>query len=240
MPRSQRPAFEVAVAASPLFKLAPKIRIMIYELLLVREGGTFIPNDMFSRRKHKKTGYFQNVCFHCGLAFLSKNGCIQHEKKHSGWRDTWHRGVSQHRLPGISISLLETCRIIRLEASHILYSKNRFNFSDPAAASNFRWGTDCAQAGAIQEMGVRMCFPSYSLRPWLTYFEKRTHSLCQDFPHLRRMTINLGTWTSLGSDTILRSMAEKLGERSQGLEWVLVLCRVGDKMLDCFEPSVDR
>lgn len=90
-------------------------------------------------------------------------------------------------------------------------------------------------------MGIRIGSPEYNLaRPWLTYFERRTHSICQDFPHLRRMTIILHPRVALESATILRSISEKLGERSLGLEWVLVLVVDDDQMLDYFEPLVDR
>ena len=231
MPRPQRPAFEVAVTASPLFKLALEIRIMIYELLLIQEGGMSIASDIFARRDYRRTGSLPYECLICGLVFLSNDGC-----KHHGYRNSRHRRQCHPLLPGVSISLLQTCRIIRFEASPTLYSRNSFHFSDPATASNFRWRTDCAQAGAVQELGIKL---GKHLKQWLTYLTKRTHSLCQDFPHVRRMTLSLGPWIGLEDATVLCSMSKKFGETSQGLEWVLVLMLRDEKMLDWFEPLVD-
>ncbi|CAD6579262.1 MAG: hypothetical protein ASARMPRED_009016 [Alectoria sarmentosa] len=161
MPRQQRPAFEAAVTASPLFKVAVEVRIMIYELLLIQEGGMFIPSDIFARRDYGRTGSIPNS----------------------------------------------------------------FHFCDPATASSFRWGTDCAQAGAIQEIGIKFGSQYFKkVTPWVTYLTKRTLSLGRDFPHLRRMTINLGVWLGM----------------SQGLDWVLVLMLSNERVLDCFERLVDR
>lgn len=213
---------------------------MIYELLLIQEGGMSIPSDIFARRDYRRTGFLPYECLICGLVFLSNDGCKQHLTSHHRSENCWDRLPCLPLLPAVSISLLRTCRIVRSEASPILYSRNSFHFSDSATASNFRWGTDCAQAGAIQDLGIKF---GERITPWLTYLTKRTHSLCQDFPHLRRMTITLGTlgpWIRLESATVLRSMSEKLGETYQGLEWVLVLMLTDENVLDDFEPSVDR
>ena len=141
-------------------------------------------------------------------------------------------------LPGVSVSLLQTCRIIRLEASPILYSKNNFYFADPATASNFRWGTDCVRAKATQEIGVKLgCWQR--LEPWATYLTKRTLSLGQDFPHLRRMTIDLHIWCGPEDIDLLRSMSEGFRQRCERLEWVLILAFSDEEVLDCFAPLVD-
>lgn len=242
MPRQQRPAFEVAVNASPLFKLALEVRIMIYEMLLIQEGGMFIPSDIFARRNYRRTGLLPQECGVCGLVSLSDDGCIQHIAKHHGrifW-SYWH--PVRPLLPEISTSFLRTCRLIRLEASPILYSRNSFHFSDSATASNFRWSTDCAQAGAIQEIGIKFgCQYHKQVTPWVTYFTKRTLSFGQDFPHLRRMTINLrNSWPGPESSDLLRSKFESFRERSWGLDWVLVLMLQYEVFLDSFEPLVDR
>ena len=215
---------------------------MIYEMLLIQEGGMFIPSDIFARRNYRRTGSIPHECSFCELTFLSRNGCVQHEENHHGCAYLDHHQPLRPLLPAVSLSLLQTCRIIRLEASPILYSRNSFHFSDPATASNFRWGTDCAQAGAIQEIGIK--FGSHyhkKITPWMTYITERTLSLSQDFPHLRRMTFNLRALLGAESNTLLRSMFERFRERSRGLDWVLVLKLRHDlKLLDCFEPLVDK
>ena len=247
MPHKQRPAFEAAVTASPLFKLALEIRIMIYELLLIQEGGMCIPSDIFARRDYGRTGSTPFECTLCGLDFLSDYGCLQHiNKRHHRRRynsDTPrdNRQFLRPRrplLPEVSISLLQTCRLVRLEASPILYSKNGFHFSDPGTVSNFRWGTDIAQAGAAQEIGIR--FASNDISPWVTYITKRALSLGQDFSHLKRMIISFDRWVLERSFVHLRLMSKVLRERYRGLDWVLVLMLSDEKLLDCFEALVDR
>ena len=240
MPRQKRPAFEVAVAASPLFKLALEVRIMIYEMLLIQEGGMFIPCDVFTRRNCKREGSVPYECSLCGLVFQSYDGCDKHiAKLHRRYTGLKFHALTEPLLPDVSTSLLQTCRIIRLEAGPILYSRNSFYFCDPATASNFRWTTDCAQAGAVQEMGIKMGFSMTTLRPWQSYVAKGSLSLGRDFPNLRRMTINLCFW---GGADFLRSM-KRFRETSQGLDWLLLLkLPIINRMivLDCLEQLVAK
>lgn len=211
---------------------------MIYELLLIQEGGIYIPRDIFVRRDGR-TGSTAYECLSCGLISPSSHGSKQHIVEHH----PRVRPTSFHPLrvllPGLSVSLLQTCHIIRLEASPILYSRNSFHFNDPATASNFRWGTDCAQAKATQEIGIKKMLRCTPLETWVAYFTKRTLSLGQEFPHLRRMTIDLQFSWGCESADLLRSMSEGLRQRHQRLEWVLVLAFGAEEVLDCFKPLVD-
>lgn len=247
MPRQNRPAFEVAVTASPLFKLAPEIRIMIYELLLIQEKGMFITSDTFARNGRKDPR--PHECLICGLVLLSEEGCLQHLARFHRSPEFRIKQILRPLLPKVSISLLQTCRLIRHEASPILYSRNSFQFSDASTASNFRWTTDCAQAVAIQEIVIKFCFNPFKfgfkssstwVTPWVTYIAKQTFSLGQDFPHLRRMTVDLNNWVSFENAILLRSMSERHRERSRGLDWVLVMHLCDEEVLDCFEPLVDK
>ena len=231
------------MTASPLFKLPLEVRIMIYELLLVQKGGMYIPCDTFARRNYKRDGSVPYECNLCGLVFLTYLGCLKHVGKHRSGRRTYLHLLQrlQNRLPEVSTALILTCRLIRLEASAILYSKNTFYFSDPATVSNFRWSADRAQVVATQEIGIKFGSNRYGLvSTWATYLTKRTFSFGQDFPHLRRLTIDLDLWIGFESSTILRSMSKGLRERSPALEWVLVLTLDNEKVLDCFESLVDR
>ena len=137
MPRQQRPAFELAVTASPLFKLALEVRLMIYELLLIQEGGMSITSDIFARRDYGRTGSRPYKCMFCGHALLSEDGCVQHVAKHHGRANPGYQRPFRPLLPVVSTSLLRTCRLIRLEASPILYSRNNFHFSDPTTVCIF-------------------------------------------------------------------------------------------------------
>ena len=205
----------------------------------------FIPCDIFARRDYRRTGPIPYECMLCGLVFLSEEGCVKHVTKHihnyQAHEEPEFRRPLRPLLPGVSISLLQTSRIIRFEASPIFYSRNCFHFSDAATASNFRWGTDCAQAGAIQEIAIQFGSRAYNrIRPWVTYFTKQTLSVGQDFPRLRRMTIDLDVWLGVESAPLLLSMSQGFAQRVQGLEWVLVLMLSNEMVLDCFEPLVER
>lgn len=74
----------------------------------------------------------------------------------------------------------------------------------------------------------------------MTYLTKQRLSLGQDFPYLRRMTIDLHLRLGAEEANLLRSMSESFRKRSQGLDWVLVLKLSHEKVLDCFESLVDR
>ena len=231
MPRKQRAALEVAVAASPLFKLALEIRIMIYEFLLIQEGGISISSAMFKRKRNEKPIYHK--CLHCGIVYASDHDCMHHTTNYS----THHFYPRQPRIPKITTSLLQTCRLIRFEARPILYSKNNFHFSDSAAASNFRWTSDSAHAGAIQEIEIDVIFNE----PWMAYFTARTLSFGQDFPHLRRMSIDLIDIHWWNIEEFIRPMSERLMKTCLRLDWLLVLLSDGCyEVLDYFEPLVNR
>ena len=216
---------------------------MIYEMLLVQEGGMFIPCDVFARRNYKRKDSIPYECGLCGLIFLSRDGCDKHIVNRHNHMNFEARALSKPLLPDVSTSLLQTCRIIRLEASPILYSQNSFHFCDSATARNFRWATDCAQAGAIQELGIKYSPPVRGVDPWQTRLTKGSLSLAQDFPKIRRLTIDLGFGRAAEKTGFLRSMSKKMRETSQGLDWVLVLeirCVAYDRVLDCFEQLVAK
>ena len=230
MPRKRRAAFEVAVAASPLFKLPLEVRTMIYELLLIPEDILFIPSDLFKRRRHPKTVSKPQQCLVCQILHMRNCEGRQHIPNLSNQGTTPRRPYSQW-LPEVNISLLRTCRLIRLEASPILYSKNRFCFSDPAAANNFRWVTDSARAGATQEVMIVKARPA----SWMAYFVAGIFSFGQDFPNLRRLTIDARWWFE---DESLR-FSQGLRGRLSGLDWLLLMLH-NEKLLDHFEPLLER
>ena len=184
-----------------------------------------IPCDVFARRHDKRKDSVPYGCC-CGLVFLSRDGCEKHiANRHGPYTDPQARALSKPLLPHVSISLLQTCRIIRLEASPILYSKNSFHFCDSATASNFRWAIDRAQAGAIQELGIKLALDHTTrFRRWQTYLTKGHLNFGQDFSNLRRLTIDLFlSWGGAEWAETLRSMSNRFRDTSQGLDWVLVL-----------------
>ena len=240
MPRQQRPPAERAVTASRLFRLPSEVRIMIYELLLIQKRGICIPSDTFVRRDYGRTDSGPCECLYCGLLFLSDHGCRQHiAKNHCHTTFLTYRYLPHLHLPDVTTSLLRTCRIIRLEASPILYSKNIFHFDAPSTASNFRWSTD-SEATKVQEIRIKLGSEYYQrVSRWVTYFTKQELSFGRDFSHLKRLTIDLAYWIGQESAHLLRSMSEGFKERPQRLEWVLILRLNQEKVLDCFEPLID-
>ena len=217
---------------------------MIYEMLLIQEGGMSIPCDVFARRHHKRKDSVPYECDACGLVFLSRDGCDWHIANRRHHMRPIAVALTKPLLPHVSTSLLQTCRIIRLEASTIFYSRNSFHFCDTATASNFRWAIDRAHAGAIQELGIKFGYSTTKFRSWQTYFTKGPLSLGQDFSNLRRLTIDffLFRWGAENAET-LRSMSNRFRDTSQGLDWVLVLKlrnEYYDIVLDSFEPLVAK
>ncbi len=206
----------------------------------------FITSDTFARNGRKGSRPYE--CLICGLVLLGEKGCQQHLARFHRSPEFRVKQVLRPLLPKVSISLLQTCHLIRHEASPILYSRNSFQFSDASTASNFRWSTDCAQAVAVQEIGIKFRSEPFNFgfrsptwfTPWVTYIAKQTFSLGQDFPHLRRMTVDLNNWVGFKSAILLRSMSERLRETSRGLDWVLVMHLCDEWALDCFEPLVDK
>ena len=202
-----------------------------------------IPCDVFARRHDKRKGSVPYECDFCGLVFLSSDGCDKHiANRHRNYRPR-ARALSKPLLPDVSTSLLRTCRIIRLEASPILYSRNSFHFFDSATANNFRWATGPAQAGAVQELCIRFGHFTTNFRSWQTYLTKGPLSLGQDFSNLRRMTIDLYFRRGTESAETLRAMSNRFRDTSQGLDWVLVLKLRNydyDIVLDSFEPLVAK
>lgn len=114
MPRQHRPAFEVDVSASSLFKIPLEVRIMIYGLLPIQKEGMFIPSDIFARRNYGRTSSMPYECLFCGLIFLSSKGCVQHVAKHHRRANPVYQEPVRPLLPELSTSLLQTCRLIRL------------------------------------------------------------------------------------------------------------------------------
>ena len=202
----------------------------------------FIPSDTYKRRTYRREGSQAYACGICSNTFVSRYGYKQHLRKHDLSGHDWPSNALRFSLPQVSISLHQTCRIVRLETGPIIYSKNVFHFSDPTTASNLRWSSDSAQAGAIREIGIRFSLPigNVQVKSWTKYFTKQTLSCAQEFPHLRRMTIDLEAWGGSNPFALFRALSEGFRRRSQALECVYVFGVYTERFLDCFEPLVDR
>lgn len=170
---------------------------MVYELLLIQDGGMSIPHGHFKRIKPSRSGPRPLSCHSCSGLFASdkdqNSQCWPYSKHHDlkSARQVPSSSLILPKFPACSTSILRTCQVVHFEALPILYTKNAFCFSDPATASDFLWYVDSTHAGLIQEIVIRFYSPIARDRDiWLEYAAKKS-GLVQDFPHLRRMTVDL-------------------------------------------------
>lgn len=204
---------------------------MIYEMLLIQDGGMSIPNGHFKRIKPSRDGPMPLSCSRCSKLFASDKDPLHlsHDKHYNVQHSRMSTSSSSilPELPAASPSILCTCRLVHLEALPILYTKNTFCFSDPATASTFCWKADRTQAILVQEIVIRLLSPLYRVRdPWLKYAAKKS-GLAQDFPHLRRMTVELelkftSSKLKCWSDAMQRPVLKSLAQEIRGLSWLHV------------------
>lgn len=239
MPRGLRTAFENAVSESILFKLPLELRTMIYKELLIQEGGMSIPSDSFKRLKSPRQGSRPAYCDCCAAVFSNQDNLSQ--RHHCSTRDLISRSDNSDfpDLPTASTSILRVCRLTHVEASPILYTKNAFRFSTPAVAQDFLWKSDHTQAVSMQEIIVTLAFPSSS-NLWWNYITQSKAGLAQDFPHLRRMIINLRGPFAIASTSTVRSTFQRIAENFRDLDWVHIDRLVNEGLLDHLKPMVFR
>ncbi len=237
MTRGQRTAFETAVSGSPLFRLPLELRTMVYEKLLIQEGGMSIPNDVFKRVRAPRRGSRPVYCGICTAVFSNDDDHTRHRCLFQLFKsDTDDLDIPN--LPATSTSLLRVCRLIHLEALPILYTKNAFYFGSPATAHAFLWKSNRTQAVLIQELIITLAHPD-SPDLWWEYIKSKT-GLGQDFPHLRRMIINLKNEFELASAAEIRPVFQSIAESVRDLDWVHINRLNNEKLLDYLKPMVSR
>lgn len=159
---------EAAVRSSPLFSLPLELRNMIYNHLLSRkqriliaEGQFDQPRSPFARPK-------------CKIAF---------DHQHRLW---FHGMVSccrPNRDSPLFPSILQTCRLVHAETSHILYQSNKLHFGEKSVLERFGQCADQKQTKTLKEIHLTDHF-SYAYLFWTSYF---TTSFPNDFPNLKRI-----------------------------------------------------
>ena len=111
------PVPEDAIQNSPLNKLPPEIRAIIYSFLLVQPYEILISFKRF-RQRIEKGGLFPDTCMHCGLN-LPACKCNEFHLNQEFYYD--HLPLQPST---ISIGILSTCRLIYNEAAALLYKQN--------------------------------------------------------------------------------------------------------------------
>lgn len=242
MPRRKAcPPMEDAVALSPLFRLSPEVRNMVYTLLLVDSDShhaLFIPTDSFKRRKNEPP--FR--CDTCRQGF-------DHARQFRTHQSMYHHGdpckPPMHKVPSISTTLLRSCRLINTEAAPLLYCANTFYFNDPHTLQQFRWRNSKLSAW-VEEITVELADTYRTTKNtdlWRDYLsgsglKKKIWRLSDDFPHLKRLTIALTNGCLLHSPCRLRHICQTFAQNLTGLDWVHVVGLNSPDVISSLKPMV--
>ena len=145
MPRS-RPSSPISKSTSIDFLSFPlEIRLLIYEHLLHSRPDIPIRSDHFKRNRRtlitSLSPTIYKICRFCDRPFETASSYTSH--RYLGCRATkpenggflWQ---SSNQGPGLTPSILTTCRLTHAEASPILYRSNKLRFEDPAGLNCWR------------------------------------------------------------------------------------------------------
>ncbi|KAL8775621.1 MAG: hypothetical protein Q9209_000117 [Squamulea sp. 1 TL-2023] len=245
MPRRKvRPPPEDAVASSPLFQLSPEVRNMIYTYVLVDSDShhsLFIPEDHFKRRR-KEPAY---RCDTCREGFGRINLFDRHRALY---------GIGEpckppmHKLPAISTAVLRSCRLANTEAASLLYRANTFYFKDPHALHSFRWkaSTYSKLSAWVEEISIEICDTFDRLKDvalWQSYMtgsdpKKTNWRMSYDFPHLKRLIINLVGNITIYPPFRLQELCGSFRLNLAGLDWVHVIGLNSEDVVSSLKPMV--
>ncbi|KAL8859594.1 MAG: hypothetical protein Q9178_003993 [Gyalolechia marmorata] len=245
MPRRKvHPPPADAVASSPLFKLSPEVRNMIYTNILVDSDShhaIFIPTDHFKRRKDETT--FQ--CEICRQCFGNSRQLVHHKSAYGKGEPC---KPPTHKLPTISTSLLRSCRLINTEAAPLLYRANAFYFNDPHTLHQFRWKTASYSklTAWVEEITIELsdtgarCKNSVLWQNYLSGSGPKTNPwrLSDDFPYLKRLTVVLTKHCLLYHPPRLVALCDILGQNLTGLDWVHVIGLNNHDVVPSLKPMV--
>ncbi|KAL8644017.1 MAG: hypothetical protein Q9210_007460 [Variospora velana] len=122
-------------------------------------------------------------------------------------------------MPSIPVELLRTCRLIRAEATSILYMRNVFHFNDALSLHRFRRDT-ASEAEAVEEISLR----PVDNDPWSDYIcgsdpDTPDRKLRRDFPQLRRLVINLADRIE-PPEEMEEPLYKDFARHITGLDWV--------------------
>ena len=229
---------EAAVSASPLFRLPAEIRIMIYGLLLIQEGGISICNDTFKRNKSPREGTQPHDCTRCYMFFSNLSSLKRHGLGHGYPYNLLFQRLP--RMPMVSTSIIYTCRLLHNEALPILYTRNSFCFSDPRTAANFRWNTNTTLAVSVQTIIIRLVPRGPAINDsWAQYITRNGYGLTHDFLNLKAMVLLLDdSYTTNPRDWKL--LFNAIARNVQGLDWVRVQYLLKPSLLPCLHPTIEK
>ncbi|KAL8705862.1 MAG: hypothetical protein Q9225_008000 [Loekoesia sp. 1 TL-2023] len=246
------PKIDNAVASSPLFRISPEIRNIIYNYVL-KDSDSRCPlyvSDNHLKRykgfrpKAKKPNYH---CHSCKSKFKSRPDYNNHYKPSAGGQGGHNeKGMpydmcsgDPHKLPSISTSLLRTCRLIHAEATSLLYQANVFCFDDALTLHNFRWRTS-SEVSLVKELKIDITGTTDSWLGYITGASKKAQKwrLCDDFPHLRRLIIKIVNGNLAFIPHLLPDFCSQLGQNITGLDWVHIIGLNNESAITALKPMV--
>ncbi|KAI4234436.1 MAG: hypothetical protein L6R40_006755 [Gallowayella cf. fulva] len=233
-----------AVASSPLFRLSPEVRNIIYTYVLVDSDSyhaLFIPIDFFKRRKNEPA----YRCGTCRQAFDDHRQFTRHQSHYSNGEPC---KPPTHKLPAISTDLLRSCRLINTEAASLLYRGNVFYFNVPHTLHQFRWKTAAysKHSAWVEQLTLELSnshVRAKSTVSWPQYLSgapgKKTMWLSDDFPHLKRLTIVLTHGCLLYDFPALQEICDLLGQNIAGLGWVHIVGLNNEDVVSSLKPMAE-
>ncbi|KAL8679372.1 MAG: hypothetical protein Q9186_004338 [Xanthomendoza sp. 1 TL-2023] len=243
MPRKQiRTPPDKAVAFSPLFRLSPEVRNIIYTYVLVDSDSyhtLFIPAGFFKRRKNEPA-------YRCETCLKGLDQPCDFNRHHV--REPCNPPT--YRLPAISTTLLRCCRLVNAEAASLLYRVNTFHFNDPYTLHQFRWKTAMYGELSARVEEITLELTDSDARPkaiglWEQYLSGsgsslglKSWALSEEFPHLKRLTIVLADRCLLYDNIRLRRLCDTFGQNLRGLDWVHIVGLNDENVVPLLRPMV--
>lgn len=152
--------------------------------------------------------------------------------------------IRGHNLPSISTTILRSCRLIHAESQPFLYRANAFHFDSPHTLHSFRRQTAKHPSVRIQELSLQLG-PSdnYHIRTaWERYIsapsEGKKKCLQNDYPHLKRLTIELTGLYKFHGTKHLQKLLESFAQAIAGLDWVHIIGLNDEAIISDLKPMV--
>ncbi|KAL8801439.1 MAG: hypothetical protein Q9182_004456 [Xanthomendoza sp. 2 TL-2023] len=246
MPRKRKhPPPDQAIASSPLFRLSPEVRNIVYTYVLVDSDSyhpLFIPTDFLKRRK-KEPAY---RCKNCRQTFNDLGQFSEHELD---YRNGERCKPPAHTLPAISTTLLCCCRLINTEAASLLYRANTFYFDDPYTLQQFHCNTAMYSelSDWLEEITLQLSDDPYAganaMDLWQQYIigsdlGLKSSRLSKHFPHLKRLTIILAGRCLLYETMRLQRICDAFGQNLRALDWVHIVGLNSEDVISSLKPMV--
>lgn len=225
-PTNRRPSLSASLASSPLCRLPPEVRALIYLFTVTQSDELLISKRRLTPQYHPR-GLNPNHCMHC---HHNRPSCVCIKYLPNVEFYYWPQPVPPRT---ISSTILRTCRIIYHEAAPFLYRCNRFHFVDPGAVQLFLERADKQHSRLIEAIMLTI-FP-YEMQPFPGGVFVRTANVWdpvifgskKPFIFLRHFTlksviIRLRGQHEKDNKTEQENLCSAIAERLPPLKWIHV------------------